>query len=72
MPWPLYLQRKSLRCLLVRGWIGVRNGLDDVDMKKSCLYWDSNSDSSSVQPMKGLNLEKEVNLGLMRKVRQMS
>jgi hypothetical protein len=35
----------------IRGWVGPRTGLEDVERRKFCPYLDSNSDPSAVQPV---------------------
>jgi hypothetical protein len=35
----------------IRGWVGPRTGLDDMERRKSCPYHDLNSDPSAVQPV---------------------
>jgi hypothetical protein len=32
-------------------WLGPTDGLDDVEERKFCLWWDSNSETSVVQPV---------------------
>jgi hypothetical protein len=32
-------------------WVGPRSGLDDLEGRKSCSYWDSKSDPSAIQPV---------------------
>jgi hypothetical protein len=35
----------------IGGWVGPGTGLDNVEKRKMFTYWDSNSDSSAIQPV---------------------